>query len=267
MPTPIVVLSQSISASQHAVVYATLLAKTMGVPVRMLQIAPATASASETTDDLLIRNPATYLKPPIVSGIAESEAIDFKEIAPALVKQDALLVVILRPATAKRPVGWLAPAVWSLLNIVRPPLLLVPDGTGVQALPLRLALVADGDPFTLVHGQRAMHALLLTLPIQITVFHAPVPPSTSSPTDALQTLLACGLAARYLSTATIFEVQANSIEDGILAGMRQIGADLLVLIIRKTRLEAADFKTGPMAALLQLSPVPVLLLLAADTAI
>lgn len=263
--TPVVVLSQSSPAPQVAMAYATLLAKTMAVPVRQLRVAPAPTPAIATTGSPWAGAAETRLGVPAANGFAEAETIGMRDIAPVLAAHDALLVVTPRPANASCPIGWLAPSVWSLLQNIRPPLLLVPDEFTEQGIPLHIALVADGEPFVLVHGQRAMHALLLTLPIQITVFHAPTAHSTSSVADALQTLLACGLAARYLTTATTLVVPAHSAEAGILAGTRQIRADLLVLIIRQASLGAAGFGTGTMAALMQQSAVPVLLLLAAET--
>lgn len=266
MPTPIVVLSQSPSAARQALAYATRLAHALAVPVRWLRTAPAPAMAPATAV-APAAGPATRRRePPVAAGAAGAAAAgDVPAIAAALARQDALLVVMLRPANAPAG-GWLPLAVWALLQSVRPPLLLVPGGVAAQGLPLRIALVADGDPFTLAHGQRAMHALLLTLPVHVTVLHAPGPRSTSSLADALPTLLACGLAARYLTTATTFGVRAHSGEADILAGARHLRANLLVLIVRPSSLADAGFGTSPTAALLAQSPVPVLLLLAADPA-
>lgn len=254
MPTPIVVLRQSASAPQAAVAYATLLARAMAVSVCVLQMATAPVLAGRTaaaiTDD--IPDPATTME---------------EKIAPALANEDALLVVMPVPATVGSSAGLTDPAVWSLLQAISPPLLLVPGDLTSQELPSHIALVTDGDPFTLVHGQRAMHALLLTLPVHITVLHTPTPRSTSSPTDALQTLLTCGLAARYLTTAAALMVpngnSAGGILDGVPDRVRELRADLLVLIVRQGALREAGFRSSMMAALLQQSPVPILLLLAA----
>lgn len=260
MSTPIVVLTQGPTASPAAEAYAALLAKTIAVPMRLLRVAPVAAAPTTPNGT----QPAGHLPTDTATSSLQSETIASQKIAAALAEQDALLVVMPRPIGATPPLGWLATTVWALLQTVRPPLLLVPGGLPVQALPLNIALVADGEPFTLMHGQRTMHTLLLTLPTQITVLHAPVPLSNTSLADALQTVLACGLAARYLTTATTLAVPAPSDVAGILAGARQMGADLLVLIIRQARLAEAGFIAGPMAELLQQSPVPVLLLLAAD---
>ena len=239
MPTPIVVLSECdgpVAPPPGAEAYAALLAKTMAVPLRLLRVVPAAAG----------------------------QVVAAESVAAVLAQQDALLLVMRCPTGADPPSGWLATAVWSLLQTVRPPLLLVPGDLADQAPPRRIALVADGDPFTLVHGQRAMHGLLLTLPIQLTVLHAPVPESAASAADALQTVLACGLAARYLTAAATLVVPAPGAVAGILAGARQVGADLLVLIIRQASLVAAGFSASPLAVLARQSPVPVLLLLATD---
>ncbi len=259
MPTPIVVLSEDPAASSAAEVYAALLAKTMAVPLCLLRVAPAPPLPREMSSPQRAGHSGADN-----AAVIDAETLISQKVAAELAEQDALLVVMLRPSGPTPLLNWRATTVWALLQAVRPPLLLVPAGRANRGLPLHIALVADGDPFMLVHGQRAMHALLLTLPIHITVLHASAPRSSSSLADALQTVLACGLAARYLTTATTLAVPAPGTVAGILAGARQMGADLLVLIIRQTSLGEAGFGAGPMAALLQQSPVPVLLLLAAD---
>ncbi|NVO32578.1 adenine nucleotide alpha hydrolase family protein [Hymenobacter lapidiphilus] len=257
MPTSIVVLSQSESASKAAVSYATLLARAMAVPVCLLQMAAGPVLAGEST-------------PGMADDIARPAATLEETIVPTLANKDALLVVMTVPATSSPSAGLADPAVWSLLPAISPPLLLVPSGLTSQEPPSHIALVTDGDPFTLMHGQRAMHALLLTLPVLITVLHTPTARSTSSPADALQTLLTCGLAARYLTTAAALVVPGGNAADKILSGVpdrvRELRADLLVLIIRRGALREAGFGRSMMAALLQQSPVPILLLLAAEQA-
>ncbi|MBF9236268.1 hypothetical protein I2I05_02560 [Hymenobacter sp. BT683] len=265
MSTSIVVLSEGLSSSQEAVSYAAHLARTMAVPLREFRVNTRATQALESSNTLTIKAfyPGNRITT-IIGNVDDSRAVMPQELAAALVEQEPLLVVMQRLPSTAYPLGQLAKAVHSLLQTTRQPLLLVPENTEAQAPPLRIALVTDGDPFTLVHGQRAMHALLLTLPIKIAVLHAPIPKSYSSLADALQSVLACGLATRYPSIAAL-EIQADNLVAGILAGVKQIRADLLVLIIRHRSLAETDFCAGTMAALFQQSPIPVLLLLATDT--
>ena len=261
MPTPIVVLNEPYALPHHALAYAAQLAKTMAVPLRVFQV---DSDAALLTVAKSARHWEGRGQPMVQAAAGDlAEAVAPEAVTALVLAQGALVVVMGCPTSAETPPDWWTNLTLTLLQTTPQPLLLVPAHPAGHVPPLRIALAADGEPFTLVHEQRAMHALLLTLPVQLTVLHTLVPNTIYTAADALQTVLACRLTARYHFTDTK-EVKASSAAAGILLGLEQSDADLLVLIVRQRSLNGRHFEDSTTAQLLRQSPVPMLLLLAVD---
>lgn len=252
MSTSLVVLTAQHVALGPSSAYATRLARAMGVPLRLL---PPHLTEALTSG-------AGGLGPhePLQAGMPRPGTP-----AAILAAQNALLLVLPRPTIAEARPGWLATLAGALLQSTTQPLLIVPPQPQGEVPPLRMVLAASGEPFQLVHGRRAMHALLFTLPIHLKVVHVQLPGQAPNGTEALQSVLTCGLATRSVATE-LLEVAADNAAEGILLGLAQASADLLVLIVRQRSLREGRFAQSIPAALLQRSPVPVLLLVAADGA-
>jgi nucleotide-binding universal stress UspA family protein len=253
MSASIVVLTSPHVSASLATDYAIQLGNTLGASVRLLPTGPLPDWTGPPEHVLAPRQlptgAAALAQYPPQSTLAATAAI-----------RQALVVVVPRPS----PTGlsaWLTNNVLALLQANSPPVLVLPPQAAGRVPPLRIALAADGDAFELTHRHSMMQALLFTLPIHLHVVHVPGPNEPFSGFDALQTFSTCGLAPRTVF-AELSEVPASSPAAGILLGVQQAHADLLVLIVRRRSLWQPHFAQGVTASLLWQSPVPVLLLAA-----
>ncbi|MDO7852477.1 universal stress protein [Hymenobacter convexus] len=175
--------------------------------------------------------------------------------SPAPPAHQPLLLVLPGSASAEH----LADEAQRTLRASALPVLVVPSPAAGRMPPRRIALAAEGEPFVLGTGLRALNALLLTLPTRLTVLHSQLPQGHYSAADALHAVQACGLALRHL-TIDAREVPALDPASGILAGVQELEADLLVLPVRPRRPHGPAFAGSVVARVLARSPVPVLLL-------
>lgn len=231
--------------THDATLYAASLARFLAVPLLQVPLQKDTSGSSRQVRHRL--GPATHAQQAGTTG-QEDPAV-----SPG-VPQQGLLLVLARP-----PARHTAAVTQQLLRASTLPLLLVPSPAAGRLPPRRIALAAAGKPFVLEQSLRIMHALLLTLPAQLIVLHAQLPHSIYSAADALHTVQACGLALRHLAIDG-WDVPALAPAAGILAGVQQVAADLLVLPVwPRSRWDPA-FASSVTARLLAQCPVPVLLL-------
>jgi nucleotide-binding universal stress UspA family protein len=266
MDAPIVVLNDYPASSTQAVAYSAQLAKVLAVRLRLLHTDPD-ACASPGSHQFVLAHTRLALhrlaqSQPVPTDVEVSAAALPAAVEETTSQHHALLLALERPAFDVPIVGLVATAL-HLLQTTACPLLIVPSQGPVHVPPRRIALAADGEPFTLGQGLKTLHALTLTLPTQLTVVHAHLPHTVRGGDDALRTVRACGLATRFIPTDLI-EVPSRRASDGILAGVQRIQADLLVLVVRRRSATPALFHRSITAKLLKRSLVPVLLMLAQD---
>ncbi len=239
------------AAAHHAAAhYAAALAQFLAV--RLLQV-PLDDGAYSNSSSRLVRQagqpghggPATarWGGAPLPAAIAHCP-----------VPEQPLLLVLARPLA-----GQIAALTQYLLQASTLPLLVVPAPATGCLPPRRFALAADGEPFVLDQGLRTMHALLMTLPTQLTVLHTQLPHSIYAQGDALHAVQSCGLACRHLAIEGR-DLPALEPAAGIMAGMAQASTDLLVVPVRPRHRWNPAFAGSITVRLLMQSPVPVLLL-------
>ncbi|MBJ6110384.1 universal stress protein [Hymenobacter sp. BT523] len=205
----------------------------------------------------LAEGPAGSAAPPRLAVHCPAASADGLRPLPACEASSAsgaLLLVLPRP-----PAEQLARQAQRTLQASTLPVLMVPSPAAGRMPPRRIALAAEGEPFVVAQGLRTMHALLLTLPTRLTVLHAQRPHALYSGADALHAVQSCGLALRHL-TIDACDVPAPDPAAGILAGVQQVAADLLVVPVRARNRWGAGFAGSVTARVLAQSPVPVLLL-------
>ena len=156
-----------------------------------------------------------------------------------------------------------------LLNQVLPvlrdthrPLLLVPQGVGATlAVPRRVLVAVDAEPFTPNAAARALAPLLASWLAAYTVAHvlANDEPAASSGRLALADMRASGLLPPG-APLDLYQEAHESPAAGVLQAITDTRADLLMLVARPRSWLSGLFHRSVTAAVLRHCPVPVLLL-------
>ena len=140
------------------------------------------------------------------------------------------------------------------------PLLLVPEAAPAAALPRRVLLALDAEPFGLGAAGQQLAPLLAAWQAAYAVTHVVLPDEAAPPRGRLP--LADVRARGLLPPDTpqwLYQEEDLTAADGIVQAQADTQADLLVLIARPRSFWSRLFRHSVTADVLRRSPVPVLL--------
>lgn len=148
-----------------------------------------------------------------------------------------------------------------LLRATHHPILLVPDAAPPAGLPRRVALAVDAEPFVPNAASRALAPLMGTWPAEYIALHAVQPGEQ----QAYQGQRALGNVRRShllpdRAPVQLYESQHLPAAIGILEAVRDVQADLLVLMARPRSFLGQVFHRSVTAQVLRRCRMPVLLL-------
>ncbi|MCC3155163.1 universal stress protein [Hymenobacter sp. BT770] len=172
-------------------------------------------------------------------------------------KHQPALFVLGRPGPEKISFEHLSPVAMELLRVVQLPMLLVPLGAPVPAVPQRVLIAADDEDFALGDTHGAVHQLLTSLRAELTVAHVTPLEDDASCARALHAVQHSGL-TKGLPEPTLRGYQAELPAEGVLAAVRDINAGLVVVMARTRSYLGELFHKSVTAQIIQHSPVPVL---------
>ena len=147
-----------------------------------------------------------------------------------------------------------------VLRATHQPLLLVPAAAPVPALPRRVLLALDAEPFSLGAAGRSLAPLLAAWPAAYTIAHVATGhgPEAQPGRLALADVRASGLLPPA-APLWLYQEPPQDPAAGILQAVVDTQADLVVLIARPRSFWARRFHRSVTAEVLRRSPVPVLL--------
>ncbi|MDO7852466.1 universal stress protein [Hymenobacter convexus] len=140
------------------------------------------------------------------------------------------------------------------------PVLLVPEDWPWSELPRHAVVAADGEPLPLTAACQNLAPLLARLPLTTTVVH--VAAHAHGPSRAAEALEAVRQTNLFgpLDGNSVYDVREIAPAAGLLHAVRELDADLLVVMPRPHSFPGSLFHHDVTAELLRTSPVPVLVL-------
>ena len=150
-----------------------------------------------------------------------------------------------------------------VLHDARYPLLLVPEEWTDTALPTRLVVAADDDPFWLTQPSRAVAPLLAVLKPTTTVVHVANADGPSQADVGLEAVRRTGMFGP-ITNNSLYEVREEAPADGILHAAAELDAQLIVVLARPHTFVGGLFHRSVTAQLLRRSHRPVLVLPTAE---
>ncbi|WP_159452084.1 universal stress protein [Hymenobacter roseosalivarius] len=272
MSPSIVVLATPTATSEQAAQYAAVLGEPLQARLILLHHYREVASAPELvtmTATNTYRSQAEMAAAlqhltrqlPASTQVMASTQAEVEMIAEAVDRYHPLLLV-----TGMSTDNSLLDQLWhnQALPVLRDthwPLLVVPEAAPVPHAPRRIALAVDANSFVLNAASQALAPLFASWQATYTVIHA----ETSHEKQAFpgQRALANVRISQLLPPATaleLYEEVSTPPVDGILQAVKDIQADLLVLVVRPHSFLGQLFHRSVTAQVLQQSQIPVLLL-------
>ena len=150
-----------------------------------------------------------------------------------------------------------------VLHDARYPMLLVPEEWKDTALPSRIVVAADDDPFWLTAPSRAMAPLLAVLKPRTTVIHIANADGPSQAEVGLEAVRRAGMFGS-ITNNSLYEVREEAPAKGILHAAAELDAQLIVVLARPHTFVGGLFHRSVTAQLLRRSPRPILVLPTAD---
>ncbi|UYZ59704.1 universal stress protein [Hymenobacter latericus] len=272
-PLSLIVLTNFFPAAHRAIRYAAELAAPLGAQLVLLHVrqAPALADddatgpewlhdAHERDGELLMALNALADEVYVPTSVELVPSLQ-PDVALDLAKryQPALFVV----GRAATELAELSAAVLQVLRTGRFPVLLVPETYRGTSCPTQVAIAADGDAFRLDDAATGARQLLAELEPDLTVVNVSIIETDDYCLAARYQVEQSGLCegARQVHTRAF---QHLSTAHGLLQAVEATKADLLVLIARRHSVLGELFQRSVTDRLMQLSPVPVLVLPAHD---
>ncbi|AYA36017.1 universal stress protein [Hymenobacter oligotrophus] len=276
-PLSLLVLTNFFPAAHRAVRYAAELAAPLGAQLVLLHVRQAAVPGNDGDGDDAT-NP-TWLRDSherdgellmALNALADEVHVPTSvELVPNLQPEIALdlaqryqpaLFVVGRAATE---VAELSGPALAILRSGRFPVLLVPETYRGTCCPNRVAVAADGDPFRLDETAAGARQLLAELKPDLTVVNVSVVETDDYCLAARHQVEQSGLCAgaRQVHTRAF---QHLSTAQGLLQAVAATQAELLLLVARRHSVLGQMFHRSITDQLMQLSPVPVLLLPAHD---
>ncbi|ALD20649.1 universal stress protein [Hymenobacter sp. DG25A] len=266
----LVVLTDFSESSRQALAYAAALAQPLQSKVVLLHLyqdvlldpeyvmipaAAAIRSQRETRNAL--EKMAEEL--PVPAAVELSVNTLAETLADAIARYHPLVLICGRAATPDFLDQLLGDQALPVLRHLRYPLLMVPEGSPMPGTPTRVALAADGEPFTFRDNAMDMHPLWEALRATFSVLHVETEEQYDRARTAVNSLRHNHL-VKDLSPDSLYTVHHTSPATGILQAAADTQAELLVLMARERSLLGGLFHRSVTAQVLQRSPVPVLVL-------
>ncbi|GAB3847215.1 hypothetical protein GCM10028822_08280 [Hymenobacter terrigena] len=172
-------------------------------------------------------------------------------------RHNPALFVVGRPAAEVATPDQVSVMLLELLRAVQLPLLLVPQRTAATTPPRRVLIAADSEPFALPAALEGVKQLLHQLAPHVTIVHVSGIEDDENCARAKHAVELSGL------TTGLPDVEPRGYQydrpaDGILAAIKDVGADLVVLLTRQRSYLGELFHHSVTAEVLRRSPVPVL---------
>ncbi len=275
MTPNIVVLTDFSPATEPARAYAAILAARIGAELHLVQVFALPYEVGIALPDVNARlrqeahqtleKAAAYLPVPATTSLIEA---DWNEaIRQILTKYRPLLLVAGLRATHGRLEKWLSDRTLPLNHGTGSPLLLVPEHLPTAALlpPRRLALAVEDRPFSLPPEATAVAPLLDALGVEIVTVTVLPPEDRECGWNGLRAAHRCGLTAT-MPHSPLHRVIGEQPATGILKAVRELPADVLVLLDPGHGWLNKLFHGSVIDQVLGNTPVPVLLLAATVTA-
>ena len=272
MAPSLVVLTDFLAVSNRALSYAAGLAVPLGAHLVLLHVrhdgllAPEEYGSRHTRrDERRTTHALEHLaaEQPVPTEVDIS--VDFlpDAVREVVERHQPLLLVLGRPGSATVPEEIVTSTAMDLLRYAPCPLLVVPTVGWDTALPRRLLLAVDGQPFRLGPHQDVLRRLLHATEGTLDVVHVTDDAHARPGASVLAAVRAHDL-VDDLPTSRLHEVYQPTVMGGVLQEAARLQADLLVVVARRHSLLGSLFHRSATAQLLQESAVPVLLLPAED---
>ncbi|UYZ59706.1 universal stress protein [Hymenobacter latericus] len=269
----IIVLTDFFAVSNRALSYAGELAEPLGAQLVLLHVQhdalldPAEHGPHRTRreEHKAAHQLVQLAEQQPVPAVAEiSDAFLPDAIRESVEHHHPLMLVLGRPGTANTPSDLVTGATMDLMRTVHRPLLVVPTVGWGTVPPRRLAIAIDDSAFTLMQHDDLVRRLQTCLGASLSLVHV-APPHEPEPTpeSLLKLTSAAGISSEIPATSvhTVYHTEPAA---GILQAAHEVKADLLVLVARRRSLFGSLFHRSVTAQVVAESPVPVLLLPAAE---
>ncbi|UOQ74838.1 universal stress protein [Hymenobacter cellulosilyticus] len=268
MPAPLLVLTDFTPAADAALQYAATLAAHLQVPLVLLHVNrnsifdPETFTGkihhrSEGEIAVALNERIQGLKVPAIPAMTTGRST--AAIREIVQQHQPALLVLGRPSVAELPDELVSTTSLDLLSEIQYPLLIVPTAT-VPQLPQRLALAADNNPFQLAAPAGPVQQLLSALHTTATIVHVAEPEDNDSCHSALGSVQRAGLLTDGQNPVATHGVRNLDIPRGIEQAVKDIHADLLVLIARRHNILGRLFHRSITAQMIRQTQLPVLVL-------
>ncbi|KUG08543.1 universal stress protein [Solirubrum puertoriconensis] len=273
MTPSIIVLTDFFAVSNRALSYAGELAEPLGAQLVLLHVQhdalldPAEhgtyrAHREERKAAHQLVQLAEQQPVPAVAEISDAFLPD--AIRESVEHHHPLMLVLGRPGTAYSPSDLVTGATVDLMRTVHRPLLVVPTVGWGTVPPHRIAVAIDDNPFTIMQQEDLLHRLQGCLGASLNLLHvAPTNEPEPTPESLLKLARTAGISSEIPATHVHTVHQAETAA-GILQAAHEVKADLLVLIARRRSLFGSLFHRSVTAQVVAESPLPVLLLPAAE---
>ncbi|AMR25554.1 hypothetical protein A0257_22975 (plasmid) [Hymenobacter psoromatis] len=273
MKAPVLLVHTDFSpAADHALAYATRLAKPLGSRLVLLHVrrdSPLNPDALpgddgfahlSTADTGVALGSFAHGRPvPVVAEVGHGRLLP--TITEAAARHQPLLIVLGRPNHDDLPDALNDSTALEILRHAPYPLLVVPPALARPAPPRRLLLAADGEPFALGSYADPVRHLLGALHAELTVLHCAPDAALAAATaaTALASVEQAGLALG-LPPARARQVEAADPAAGILAAALPADYDAVVLLARRRSVLGRLFHRGVTTKVLLHCPLPLLVL-------
>jgi nucleotide-binding universal stress UspA family protein len=279
MNPSILVLANLPEAAAHTARYAAALGQPLGLRLALLHchlypsllepalVGEVVEQLDRSEADTLAALRALASRLPVPAEVAEATGLVEDDVAAAIRRYHPLLLAMGLDAAHGVLDEMLRSQVLPVLWATHRPVLLVPALTlaaPVVALPRRVLLAVDGEPFALAAASRNLGELLVSWGAAYTVAHILPSPDEAARSShlALADVRASGLLPATVPLRLYQEIYSSPVA-GITQALADTRADMLVLITRPRSFLGELFHRSVTAAVLRHCPVPVLLLPAA----
>lgn len=276
MKSSLLVLANLPEAAAHTARYAATLAQPLGLRMALLHcylyptlMAPELVGSmmeqlDRTDAETLAALRALASRLPVPTEVLEATGPLQEDVALALRRFQPQLLVMGLGAEHGLLDELLRSQVLPALRATHRPMLLVPALTlasPVVALPRRVLIAVDGEPFSLVAASRNLGELMASWGATYTVAHILTSPDEAARSShlALADVQASGLLPPDTPIRLYQEIYASPVA-GITQALVDTRADMLVLVARPRSFWSELFHRSVTAAVLRHCPVPVLLL-------
>lgn len=268
MLPPFLVLTDFTAAADNALVYAATLAKPLGASLVLLHIRREslldpdafTGKIRHLTEGEVAAALEQRTRELAVPVTVESTAdgID-AAVSDAVRRHQPSLLVLGKPDTGTTPDELVSSTSLTLLRATRTPLLVVPIDSTAPVPPRHVTIAADNLPFSLKPQTAAIRELLEQLRTTLTVAHVVEPEDRDDCTLARDAVQKSGLTPENAPLKT-HGVRHLRISGGILQGVTETHADLLLVVARRRSFLGQLFNRSVTAQVVLHGHLPILLL-------